>query len=816
MTERYLCIHGHFYQPPRENPWIETIEIQDNAYPYHDWNELITAECYAPNALSRILDSTGKIKDIVSNYAKISFDMGPTLLSWLERHAPDAYEAILEADKQSIRNQSGHGAAMAQCYNHMIMPLATSRDKQTQVIWGIEDFKHRFNRDPEGMWIPETAVDIETLDIMSAEGIKFTILDQHQAIEVKFNANDEFQELDNSLIDPSLPYTLKLPSGRTISIFFYDGSVSQAVAFEGLLKSGVQFADRLMQGYSDDREHPQLMHIATDGESYGHHHRFGDMALAYALHTIENEKLANITNYGEFLSLYPPEREVRIQENTAWSCAHGIERWRSDCGCATGANTEWNQLWRAPLRASLDWLRDYSGIEFERSGSLLFKEPWKARDHYINVILDRSDESISDFLKRHAKEGLPESERSNALSLLELQRHTMLMYTSCGWFFDDISGIEALQILRYAGRVIQLSASLFGIDLEAEFLESLKGGVSNIATKNTGADIYLKEIKPSVVSLEKVAAHYAISSLFEEYSEEAHIYSYEISSLDKDRIQSGKTELLVGRCCVRSEITLESKEISYALLHLGDHDFNCGVRSFIDEATYMEMKTEITSAFEQGSFTDVVRLIDTQFSEHRYSIFDLFKDEQRNILQTLTKETMESLKESYKNIFEDNRILMSFIKETGMPVPEAFLKAAELTLNTDLKALLMEGSEASKVQDILEEAQRWESKLDTVGLEFSFRRTLEREMLELESMPTDMEKLTNMNRLMDIALEMPFELNLWMMQNLFFKLASSTYHGLASAEPDNNTGMLDIFMALGMKMNLNREALTSLIEEGNA
>ncbi len=813
MTERYLCIHGHFYQPPRENPWIEAIEIQDAAYPYHDWNALITAECYAPNALSRILDEKGRIRDIVSNYAKISFDMGPTLLSWLERHAPDAYEAVLEADRQSMKWRSGHGAAMAQCYNHMIMPLASSRDKETQIRWGIRDFEHRFDRLPEGMWLPETAVDLESLDIMAAEGIKFTVLAQSQAKRLKPQGALEFHDVSGEQIDPSVPYLLRLSGGREICIFFYDGSISQAVAFEGLLKSGEEFADRLLSGFSDERELPQLMHIATDGESYGHHHRYGDMALAYALDTIEQQGGARITNYGEFLEKHPPVNEVEILEHTAWSCVHGVDRWKEDCGCSTGANAGWSQSWRGPLREALDWLRDETSALFEDKGKEIFTGPWEARNNYIEVLLDRSESTVERFLELNTSE-MKTEDVPLAMVLMELQRHSMLMYTSCGWFFDDISGIEAVQILRYAGRVVQLAKNISQKDLEGEFLERLSGGASNITSKGTGADIYKKNVKPNVVGFNKVCAHFAISSLFEDYAEETEIYSYLVQTQDYQRMQAAKTDLVVGRCIVSSVVTRRSREICFAVLNLGDLDFNCGVKALGSLEEYREMSTDIIEAFEHGAFADIVRLIDKHFGSSRFTLFDLFRDEQRKILDTLTKETMDSFEDSYRRMYEENRILMGFLKDTDVPVPRAFHTAAEFTLNLDLKRLLMAEAEAESVHGVMEELDRWSITLDSVDLEFKFRRTLEREMRSLEETPTNLEKLTNMDRLMDIALQMPFTLNLWMMQNSYFNLATTLYRSVDISDPNEKEAWESAFRSLGEKLNFNLEALLLLGDNG--
>jgi alpha-amylase/alpha-mannosidase (GH57 family) len=334
--ERYVCIHGHFYQPPRENAWLETVELQDSAYPYHDWNQRVTAECYAPNAVARILDEQGQIVQLVNNYAKISFNFGPTLLQWLENNEPEVYESILSADRVSMQKFAGHGSAIAQPYNHVILPLASRRDRRTQILWGIGDFERRFKRRPEGIWLPETAVDLETLELLAEEEIRFTILAPHQASRMRRAGARLWQDVTGAKIDPTRPYSQQLASGKSIGLFFYDGPIARAVAFEGLLTRGDHFAERLIGAFSDQRSWPQLVHIATDGESYGHHHRFGDMALAYALNQIESKKLAQLTNNGEYLARHPPTQEVEIIEKSFWSCFHGIDRWRSNCGCNTG------------------------------------------------------------------------------------------------------------------------------------------------------------------------------------------------------------------------------------------------------------------------------------------------------------------------------------------------------------------------------------------------------------------------------------------------------------------------------------------------
>ncbi len=494
--DRYICIHGHFYQPPRENPWTGKIELQPSAAPFHDWNERITDECYRPNGESRILDDDDRELAVVNNYASISFNFGPTLLSWLEEHAGPTYARILEADRESAERFGGHGSAMAQAFSHMIMPLADPRDQETQVIWGIEDFRRRFQRDPEGMWLPETAVNLPTLEALAANGIRFTVLEPGQAARFRPMGGEAWENLPDAGIDPSRPYAVPLPSGRSLAVFFYDAPVSQAVAFENLLENGDSFTDRLLGAFDGDREQPQLVHIATDGETYGHHHRHGDMALAFALQGIENGSLARIVNYGQFLELHPPTHEVDIREDTAWSCAHGVERWKSDCGCSSGMNPDWNQAWRGPLRDALDRLRDRLRPVFEEEAASFFRDPWDARNGYIQVLLAPGREAEGRFLEAHACRRLSGVEQRKALNLMELQRYAMLMFTSCGWFFDDLAGLEGVQILRYAGRAIQLAEELFGTGFTEPFLTDLEPALSNDPEAGTGRQVYEEKVAP--------------------------------------------------------------------------------------------------------------------------------------------------------------------------------------------------------------------------------------------------------------------------------------------------------------------------------
>src|SRR6202789_2015691 len=464
-SKRFVCIHGHFYQPPRENPWLEAIETQDSAAPYHDWNERVCAECYAPNGAARIVNTQNKIMGIANNYARISFNFGPNLLSWLKENAQRTYRMILDGERKSRRAFKGHSSAMAQVYNHTIMPLANARDKITQIRWGIADYISHFGAPPEGMWLAETAVDSETLELLAQHGVKFTILAPRQCRRVRkiAGADDEvvWSPTPNDTVNSTRPYLVRFASGLSITVFFYNGGISQAIAFEGLLNSGDAFAGRLKDGFIPDATGPQLMHVATDGESYGHHHRYGEMALAYAVKLLEQDKTVHLANYGSFLAQFPPDHECEIVENSSWSCIHGVERWRSNCGCNSG-RPGWNQAWRKPLREALDALRDALVPLTEAEGVKLFQDVWAARNAYIDVILNRNNETTNRFFEAQQSHALSAEERNRALKLMEMQRHAQLMYTSCGWFFDDISGIETVQVIAYAARALQLAQNLFG------------------------------------------------------------------------------------------------------------------------------------------------------------------------------------------------------------------------------------------------------------------------------------------------------------------------------------------------------------------
>jgi alpha-amylase/alpha-mannosidase (GH57 family) len=803
--DRYLCVHAHFYQPPRENPLLESIEVQDSAYPYHDWNERVTAECYAPNAAARILNGDGRIRTIFNNYSKISFNFGPTLLSWMEKASPETYATIQGSDRESRAQHLGHGSALAQAYNHVIMPLANARDKKTQIIWGIADFEYRFDRTPEGMWLPEAAVDLPTLDALASKGILFTILSPFSAKQVRKIGETEWKDTSGGHIDPSMAYKVALPSGRGISVFFYDGPASRAVAFENILASGETFANRLLGTYSDDRTWPQLAHIATDGETYGHHKPHGDMALAYALHYIESNGLARLTNYGEFLQRFPPTHEAEIFENSSWSCSHGVERWRANCGCNSGGRPEWNQEWRAPLREALDWLRDAVTPVYQLRAGQLFRDAWAARDDYIRVILDRTRETTCDFLRRHVKVSATEQEKIVALNLLELQRHLMLMYTSCGWFFDELSGMETVQVIQYAGRAVQLAENLSsGRSFEEEFVERLSRAKSNLPENGDGRKVYEKFVKPAMLDLKRVGAHYAVSSLFEDFGAESRVYCYSVSREDFRSIPSGKTKLVAGRAKITSDITGESTHLSFGVVHFGDHNIAGGVREFRSEEAYNSTLSEITTAFASGDLTELVRVVDNAYGREGNLLRVLFRDEQRKIVREILASALEEAELAYRQLYYNRAPLMRFLRALNFPPVKAFQAAAEFTLNVDFRRSI-EGEEIDldRSKAILDETEEIGVTLDATAAEFSLRRKLETMADEFRSDPSNLSLLQRLDAAVQLAKSVPFQVQFWRVQNKYFEVLQNYYpHFRSSLAPNADTGpWLDSFRKLGDKLS---------------
>ncbi len=787
---RAIVIHGHFYQPPRENPWLESVEVQDSAAPHHDWNERVTTECYAPNTAARRVDEQNRVLDIGNNFEKISFNIGPTLFAWLERHRPDVYTKILEADRASVAAR-GHGNACAQVFNHMIMPLATRRDKVTQVRWGIDDFRARFGREPEGLWLPETAVDNESLEVVAEAGVKFTILAPHQALRVRPLDTEAWENVAG--IDPSRPYLWRGPRGLTLAIFFYDGPISRAIAFDRLLERAENLVAWLNAAFSDERTWPQLVHCATDGETYGHHSRFGEMALAAAVQQIEAEETATLTNYGAFLAANPPTHEVEIRERTSWSCAHGIERWRSDCGCRTRG--DWHQRWRAPLREALDWLRDQIDPFFEARASAHFKDPWAARDAYAAVLLDRNPERLDAFFTAHAHGVLDPAARVEARRLLELERNRLLMYTSCGWFFDEISAIEPAQILRYAAMALQYLNDLGGGRLEDEFVRRLGAAPSNVPEMRDGAEVYRRLIRPTAVNLSRVVTHYAITGLLEAYPADARIYAYRVERLDEARETADGTTLVVAHVRVSSEMTGETREMVYALLYFGGHDFSCGVRTWNDQATYDALKTDLLARCARQSVADLVRGLDEYFPGGLSSLSHLFLDERRRVLANVIRATLDRHEETYRKIWEENRKLVHYLREADAPIPEALAIIARHVLEEQITAELQPLPELGAIPDrvvgIVDEARALGLTLDLVPQRFVMLRAVGQALDAIAQSPSR-ESIARATALIEGARRLGIRYGHWATQNRFFQIWSE--------RPDARADLLPLATALGFSL----------------
>ncbi len=792
-----ICIHGHFYQPPRENPWLEGIEIQRSASPFSNWNERITAECYAPNTAARLLDKRGRIVRVVNNYSHISFNFGPTLLSWLEKNNIRIYEAILKADFEGSRNFSGHGPAIAQAYNHMIMPLASIKDKTTQIKWGIRDFNFRFGREPEGMWLPEAAVDIETLEVLADHGLGFTVLSPGQADKVLSEDSSRWSDVAGGKVDSEKPYICDLPSGNSITIFFYDGAVSQDVAFGKLLDNGQKMAERLISMGQYGSE-PVLVSIAADGETFGHHHKYGDMALAYAVERIKESEEADLTVFGEFLSKYPPRDKVAIVENSSWSCVHGVARWKDHCGCSTGMNPSWNQAWRKHLRESLDWLRDKLAEIYEETSKGLMEDPWGARDNYIMTILRRNPENMARFLKDNLSRDLDHDGKVRIFKSLEMQYRSMLMFTSCGWFFDDISGIETLQILRYACQAMEYAYDLKGLELEDEFLMRLEKAESNINKFGNGRNIYNEHVKPFSYDFYRVAAHTAVLFLFTKDIHTIPSYCYEIKILKMVDLGKDGRIARIGKFSVISSITLEERKFSFCSLRLGGHNVLCSVSDTLSDNDSESMFNSMTRTFEHGDMSSMINIAESYFGDHFYNLSHVFRHEQKEIVKTLLRGDLEKIDAFLGDVLENDHMFMNFISAEGMPVPTEFLKSAEIVINSDLqKELAKELPDIEKIRSDIVKAESWDIDLDKAAFSSEALKWLDKKMEELKENSEDIVKMMTLRDFLLFLRDTSIQPDLWYSQNLYFEIKHIILGKSRETDIRVDSKIYDIFLQIG-------------------
>jgi alpha-amylase/alpha-mannosidase (GH57 family) len=776
---RLLCLHGHFYQPPRENPWLEEIETQDSAEPFHDWNERIAVECYGPNGAARLKGAEDRIRDIVNNYGHISFNFGPTLLAWLERFRPDVYARVLEADARSVEAR-GHGNALAQGYSHAILPLSSARDRLTEIRWGLADFRRRFQREPEGFWLPETAADAATLAALAAEGVRFTVLSPYQALRVRAPGG-EWLDARDARFDPTRPYRVRAGE-RELVAFFYDGHIARDLAFGDALSSADALVRRLDGGYDPGRRHHEILTIAFDGETLGHHRKGGDEVLASALRRFGRVGDLRVVNLSQALDLLGAEWEAEIAEGSSWSCAHGVERWRSDCGCQVGGEPGWNQAWRGPLRAALEGLRDRLAELYEREMGALVPDPWRTRERYVEVVLDPARRGAAEFLRGEAGRPLERDEEVKALRLLEMQRFSLYMFTSCGWFFAEISGLETVQVLKYAARALQLARDATGVDLEPAFEDALARAPSNRTEIGDGKRAYELKVKPSIATLDGLAAHLAIASSVRETPDEGSVFRNAYRLEGRRTAQSGPATLTVGRMTLESAATRESLDVLYCVLHLGAADFRCGVEPCRGPQHHAEVEGALFPRLERVSFHRVLREIDRSFPGRDYALRDLFLDERRRVARTLLDGTLRRYEEHYREIFDDNRRLMEFLREIDSPIPRPLRVAADVTLTERLLEVMrrarageldLSAAEAQLVE-VVQLARRLDARLRLAPVRHGVEALVLERLQALVAGHAPAARAREAAQILAVAERLGLRLDLWEAQNRLWAWAGSS------------------------------------------
>lgn len=726
-----LIVHGHFYQPPRENPWTGEVDREESAHPFPNWNERIHAECYRANSVARVLDRFGRLERLVNNYGGLSFNVGPTLASWMARTHPGDLARIVEADRRSVAARGGHGNAIAQVYSHAILPLCNPRDRRTQVRWGIADFRFRFGRDPEAIWLAECAVDAASLETLIEAGMRWAVLAPEQAARVRTLAGagtgsgagaGSWQDVTGGRVDPSRPYRWFHRDGskRSIALFFYDGPVARAIAFEGALASSQLLVDRFVRAAQGAG---RLVHVATDGESYGHHFHFGDRCLAYALATEAPARGFRVTNYGEFLDHNPPESEVEVALGddglgSSWSCSHGIGRWSRDCGCSTGSREGWTQTWRSPLRAALDLLRDEAARLFDEHGRDFFPDPWEARDLYVERLLDPgADPEV--FLERAGAPDLPEAARVRALTLLEAQNAAIRMYTSCGWFFADVSGIETLVVLRYAARLMDDLKAL-GLPVpETEFVDVLAEARSNVTGIGSGADVFRKLVAPSRAGAAGIASHISIERLVEGFEDAGEIAGYRYAVTGGGRRQEGRLHVATGRVKLASVATGRRWDLATAAVHLGGVDFYCALRPYPGEKGFRRACEAVEKAFTDASLPRALRTVHEEFGPDEAGLDQVLPSGRARIVSILFGDLVDQLSRQYERLFDDNRRIVELFRKGGLALPTVLRTAAEFTLARRFEAAFLEQEEArdpdryGRAVEMARAAERYGFALDT-------------------------------------------------------------------------------------------------------
>jgi hypothetical protein len=669
-----FCLHGHFYQPPRENPWTEVVVREPSAAPYHDWNERVTAECYRPNGWARILDEQGRIVAIVDNYKRLSFNVGPTLLSWLEAHAPGAYARIVAADRAERR-------AIAQGYGHAILPLCNDRDLRTQVRWGLADFRHRFGRHAEGLWLPETAVDDRVLAVLAEEGVRFTILAPAQVTALRplhagGRGDGGWREVDASR--PEVPSVVRWrhpdDPGVGVDIVVYDGAISHDVAFGGFSSQAV--VDRVVGA---GRE---LVAVACDGETFGHHHHFADRGVAYALAVESGRRGVSLPRLADWLAAHPPTLEARVAVS-AWSCAHGVGRWKEDCGCSTGGEAGWNQAWRAPLRAALDVVGAAATEVFERRGPEVLHDPWAARDAYVEVLLGAVDGQA--FVAEHVVAG---ADPVTALVLLEAQRHALLMYTSCGWFFNDLAGLETVQILRYAARALDLLDEVGEAAPVEAFLDVLAGARSNRAEEGTGRDVWERYVVPSRVDPGRIVAHLALTDLLGGDEPPDSLGGFAVEREVQESVGRGVVTATAGALTLTHGRTGRTTRWAYGALHLGGLEVTGAVREAAGEpgrdAADVAALLDATRSGER--VTELLRLLVERFGPREFGLESALPSEGGDVARVVAGELADRFVAAYEQLRADHHDTLAALALAETPLPPELRLPLEAVLSRRLEA----------------------------------------------------------------------------------------------------------------------------------
>jgi alpha-amylase/alpha-mannosidase (GH57 family) len=702
-----FVLHAHFYQPERLNPWTGALDPEPSADPDRDWNERILRECYRPNAAARIYGPSGRVERIVNNYERLSFNFGPTLMSWMERRHPRTYARIVDGDWRSVV-RTGHGNALAQAYNHMILPLANDRDRATQLHWGLADFRHRFGREAEGLWLPETAADRATIDALIEAGVTFTVLAPYQAARVRADGAGPWQDLAAGAhdLDTGRPYRHLHSdgSGREIAVFFYDGGLAQGLAFDRATADTAVLIERLRTAAA--ARGGALVHAALDGETFGHHHPFAELGLAYALFEAAEARGLRPTNYSAYLAEHPPTDEVEVVggEGTAWSCSHGVGRWYRDCGCSTDGRPGWNQAWRTPLRRALDLVRDAAVEAFETLGGELLKQPWAARDDYVHVRL--GEWTPATFIERHALHHLDGEQRVNLWSLLESQRHAMIMYTSCGWFFADVSGIETVYVLRSASRVLGLLDEVgAGPSLLPDVLDLLAEARSNKPGLGSGADVWRGQVDPARVTPARVAAHTALRTLVRPRVHNGVHHgihngaSARTASTTRDAAghtvllrrhrseTSGRLSLATARMTVTALATGRTRDYVVGAVHLGGLDFHGVVAPYQGDEAFDRTAGALWAAFPTAPVVRLLRMLGDLAPDgdgEELSLDDVLPEGRQEVVGAVFGDLRERFREQYARLYLDHRRILEMLAEAGCDLPPELRAAAELTLSAQL------------------------------------------------------------------------------------------------------------------------------------